>query len=843
MKSTGIKQFFLIWVFFCSSFFSGLRAQVSDYPYEQDFESDFTTGTAVEFLPWWWGNDVRTGTSRVYKAGAAYAHSGNAALGFVPTGTFTGEVRLAFDATQLEEAEISFWLRSGRNGSGTRPALVSVGFSADGGQTFIAGQFAGEPFPNADGAYEQYQFFLPDEIAGQAGAVLRIQVTRGEGGQGSAARVFLDDLRISSSSSGLRLLSASAVNKNEMLLRFNKAVDKASAEDVNNYRINKGISVQSASVAENSERIVRLNTSDLDAGERYTLALGNIFDREGNSAAGQVADVIFEDNYELQTYDLLISEIHAAPDDKTLLPNVEWVEIYNASGRTLPLEGVLFADESRSTSLPAYSLRAGEYLVLVSAAGVPLLREYGNVTGLNPWPNLNNTGDELSLYSPSGRLLDRVKYDQGWYNSSLKSQGGWSLERIDLSRPCLGAANWSAATGHSGGTPGQANSIATAKPDLTGPRLLQAYSTGPFTVQLVIDEAVDTTRLQPANFNLQPSVPIEKVQPDPLNPERLLLTFIEPLDSNGDYSLRLRNITDCSGNLMQESFSEAGIIFPVAAGPGEVRINEVMYNPLVSSEEWVEIVNITDKHINLRNWQLATWDSGIKSVAVLSRDFMILPAGGFLVFSRRPAGVQAAFPAVAMEKVIQVNGLPQLPNAGDSIALLEENGKVQDLFGYHDRLHSSFLKDTKGVSLERISPGAAINSAANWISASASSGHGTPGAPNSQQFTGGTAQEEGLFVEPGIIFPVGFGQPNLATIYFKSKRTGLQARLRIFDTMGREVRSLATHQLLGADTIFTWDGTNNSQNIVKTGYYIILIQVYDGTGYSKEFTKVLVVGN
>ena len=67
--------------------------------------------------------------------------------------------------------------------------------------------------------------------------------------------------------------------------------------------------------------------------------------------------------------------------------------------------------------------------------------------------------------------------------------------------------------------------------------------------------------------------------------------------------------------------------------------------------------------------------------------------------------------------------------------------------------------------------------------------------------------------------------------------------LRIFDAQGREVRKLATHQLLGSDTFFTWDGTNEGQKLVKSGYYIILMKVYDASGYSRELKKVLVVGN
>ena len=794
-------------------------------------------------MPNWWGNDVRGGTSRIYKAGKVFAYSGEAALGVVPTGTFTADLRLSFDASQLEAGEVSFWARSGKNGSGTRPAIVSLAFSADGGQTFSEEQQLGEAFPNSDTPYQQFRISLPDEIAGHPDAVARIKISRGAGGGGSAARVFIDDVQIIKQPAIFRLISAFAKDQHTVQLRFNRQLAKASAEEEGNYKISPGVMVQDARLIGVEGKNVELKVAGLQPGISYSVKVGEVKEVDGNSAAGQEVNFVYEDNYQLRTYDLLISEIHAAPHEQTLLPNVEWVEIYNASGRILDLKGLRFADESRSATLPHFILGAGEYLLLASPADAGQLEQYGQVLGISPWPSLNNSGDVISLFSASGLLVDRVVYEQSWYSSSQKSQGGWSLERIDLQNPCLGAANWSAAVAYSGGTPGGQNSIATVKPDLTGPKLLQAYAIDSLTIQLVFNEIVDTTNLYTDQFRISSSHTVEKVEVLPQFPERIRLKVSSPLDKAELLSVEVLNLADCSGNIVQKEFSSANIAFPVIARKGEVVINEVMYNPQANSEEWVEIYNASENYINLRNWQLATYNKGIKASAVWSRDFLILAPREFLVLSRNPEGVQYSFPSAPMEKFIQVKGLPQLPNSGDTIALIDEEGVIQELAFYRDDFHSPFVGSSKGVSLERINVEASSLEKGNWTSASGSSGNGTPAKPNSQRFLAGSQQEGELIVEPEVIIPAVEGQPNFATIYYKSSRSGLQVSLRIFDAQGREVRKLATHQLLGSDTFFTWDGTNEGRELVKSGYYVILMKVYDASGHSRELKKVLVVGN
>ncbi|WP_017730179.1 lamin tail domain-containing protein [Nafulsella turpanensis] len=831
MKIPSLLLFFLFGIFLQVS------AQVNSFPYQQSFESSFQAGEQVEFLPGWWGNEVSDGSSRIYQAGAAEASSGEAALGILPTSSFTGEVRLALDASSLEAGELSFRARSGQNGSGSRPAVLTVDFSADGGQTFTGVQEVGS-FPNANTAYQEYQLSLPEEILGQPEAVVRFRVSRGASGEGTVARFLMDDVTVTEEPVEFRLLSAEATAQQEVILTFNRALAPASAEKPTNYTIEPGVEAKSATIINADPRQVVLNTSPLQTGQSYTVELGAVQDKEGNIAAGQQATFTYTESKELQTYDLLISEIHAAPKENTLLPNVEWVEVYNATGQTINLEGVLFADEGKKTRLPAYSLEPGAFVVLAPAKEAGQLEPYGPVLGLSSWPGLNNDEDVLSLLSPEGKVLDRVAYTNSWYGDGQKAAGGWSLERMDLGAPCRGAENWTAATATAGGTPAAPNSVQEAMPDLRGPELLMVYAIDSLHLKILFSEAVDTARLSPENFLLNPSIPFQSVEV--MEPGVILLQLQEPLTAGESYTLVINNFTDCSGNLVTEASAE--VVYPKAAEAGDVVLNEVMFDPVASSEEWVEIANASSQYINLKNWQLATFDGGIRSTAVLSRNDLILSPNGFLVFTRDAQAVLSAFPQLPPEYLLEVEALPTLRNEGDTLALINAEGEIVELFGYSENLHSPFVQETKGVSLERISLQAPAPDPANWTSAAGTVGYGTPGQENSQHYNGAPISAA-MVVEPGLILPEGDGLADYAVIRFVAERQGLMATLRVYDSHGREVKVLAHNELIGSEGFFTWDGSSQEEAIVPTGYYILVLQVFNAEGYKEKFQQTIVVGN
>lgn len=148
----------------------------------------------------------------------------------------------------------------------------------------------------------------------------------------------------------------------------------------------------------------------------------------------------------------------------------EYVELYNRSGRTLPLKGLAVATrKSDGTLNTAYELaiaadiEAGEYAVLTkSIDGVRdffLVSSPGNLYELK-LPTLANTSSQLVLFRISDEeVIDEVHYSEKWHSSSVKDKKGVALERIDPDMDSQDRNNWTSASALSGGgTPGDKNS-------------------------------------------------------------------------------------------------------------------------------------------------------------------------------------------------------------------------------------------------------------------------------------------------------------------------------------------------------------------------------------------------
>jgi hypothetical protein len=72
------------------------------------------------------------------------------------------------------------------------------------------------------------------------------------------------------------------------------------------------------------------------------------------------------------------------------------------------------------------------------------------------FPVLNNDGDAVVVFDPTGRVIDRVDYTDEWGGGD-----GVSLERIHPRLSPSDVLNWSSNVGLEGGTPGRENSVYT----------------------------------------------------------------------------------------------------------------------------------------------------------------------------------------------------------------------------------------------------------------------------------------------------------------------------------------------------------------------------------------------
>ena len=170
------------------------------------------------------------------------------------------------------------------------------------------------------------------------------------------------------------------------------------------------------------------------------------------------------------TGDIVISEImynSSSTDD-------EWVELYNASGSNIDLDGSWRLSYSGNNyDFDAFTLNSGAYMtVAVGSNGdatynndnafTPDLNALGvansAVASTNNSNNLGNASETVSvIYDPSGSniTIDAVTYDDGAPWPTSADGNGPSLTLIDLASDNSLGASWRASFGN-GGTPGVA---------------------------------------------------------------------------------------------------------------------------------------------------------------------------------------------------------------------------------------------------------------------------------------------------------------------------------------------------------------------------------------------------
>lgn len=269
-----------------------------------------------------------------------------------------------------------------------------------------------------------------------------------------------------------------------------------------------------------------------------------------------------------------------------------------------------------------------------------------------------------------------------------------------------------------------------------------------------------------------------------------------------------------------------------------VIINEVLFNPIAGGTDFVELVNISNVPIALNQLKLAARnDAGeLKQINPVSLGKKILQPGEYLVCTKNPNAVMAQYPKNNPAAFIAMSSFPGFSDDAGTVVLLNTMQEVIDEFRYTAKMHSPFLANDEGVSLERISPGKPTNDPTNWTSAAESAGFATPGLANSQTSKDEDAKNR-IACEPQAFSPNSDGYHDKLTIDFQLDKPGYVANVRVFDAVGRMVIHLIKNQSLAQEGSWTWDGKNQSGQKQSIGIYIVLVELFDSAGHHKVFRK------
>lgn len=418
----------------------------------------------------------------------------------------------------------------------------------------------------------------------------------------------------------------------------------------------------------------------------------------------------------------------------------EFVELHNRSVRPFDLSTLALSDDRLSpvlASVQPATLAPGGYAVLVED-GSAFAAQFPGVPFfvVASWPALNNGGDAVVLWAGT-TVVDSVAYRPSWGGA------GVSLERVDPAGPSAYRLNWADSRDPAGGTPGRRNSVFA--PDLTPPALRFVDQVGERTLAVSFSEPLDPGSVRPEAFSLSGPPPTTASLSEDL--KVVTLTFAAPIAVD---RLSVTGVADLTGNVLPTAS------MPVArwAEPGDLRITEVLYDPLadpfdgkIDQPEYVELYNASDHLVTLTGlfWtdrpdernradtlRLGAVEVGVEAgqYAVVFSQPETLPTDAVFTQSR----LVLAFPedyAGAGTRLLPVAGASLgLRNDGDLIRLHRRDGLAVDALEYSPAWHDAALPTTRGVSLEKIAPTGPAQEPTNWTSSAAPAG-GTPGLPNS----------------------------------------------------------------------------------------------------------------
>ena len=258
-------------------------------------------------------------------------------------------------------------------------------------------------------------------------------------------------------------------------------------------------------------------------------------------------------------------------------------------------------------------------------------------------------------------------------------------------------------------------------------------------------------------------------------------------------------------------------------------LNEIYYAPDAGIAEFIELAVLSSDQLDLTGWHFS--DSDTSNLRYLPGE--TVSAGDLIVISND----SSLLPHLPLNGILLVSpdGFPTLNNSGDDIFLFDPAGTVNDSISFSDDWGGG-----DGRSLEKLNPQLDSPDPDNWGTCTAVEKM-SPGSDNSILVE--TLPEAGnILLDPNPFSPDGDSFEDELRISYSLPFAQAYLTMQIFDSIGREVRTLARNLVTGAEGILTWDGRFEDGNRARIGIYIIKVEAVDqSTGQSVEWVKTAVL--
>jgi len=636
--------------------------------------------------------------------------------------------------------------------------------------------------------------------------------------------------------------SITQINASTLDITFSESLEVNSAITLLNYSLSHGYGSPTIVASTSLANVFRLTYPKEFISGDFSLTVNNVTDKKGNIiAANTNIDFTYIKPYTAKYGDLVINEIFANPTGSSSIPQKEFIEIWNTTNEYILTQGWKYADQTSNYTFFTDTIKPNQYVILTAKADEALFKPFGKTIGLSVWPSLNNDKDILTLSDNTGKIIDKVAYNDGWYKDDVKKKGGFSLELIDPKNVCGGTQNWSASNDVAGATPGKQNAVFHAQMSTELPKILSATVIDSVTVEIEFSKPIDSlSAVQLENYLINNGVGNPKtviIQSPDFN--LVTIHFSAPLARGIENTLIVKNVTDCAGNVISPTANSAKLFIAKKVTVNDILISELLFNPKAGGVDFVEIFNNTNQVLDLKDLQLANLDAAGKAASIKNlsgKSSLILPKT-YWVISTSTANVKVNYLCENPDNFIQLTSLPSFNNDKGTVVLLTNNLEI-DRFDYTEKMHIALLQNADGVSLERVSFSKATNETGNFKSAAASVGFATPTYKNSQEPNG---DESFVRLKSKTFSPDGDNFEDVLNLDYQVTEHASFATVNIYSDKGRLIKRLLKNQTIGTKGTLTWDGFNDNGQKATVGVYVILFNVFDLNGVKKQFRNTCVL--
>ncbi|HMQ70152.1 MAG TPA: lamin tail domain-containing protein [Ignavibacteria bacterium] len=251
----------------------------------------------------------------------------------------------------------------------------------------------------------------------------------------------------------------------------------------------------------------------------------------------------------------------------------------------------------------------------------------------------------------------------------------------------------------------------------------------------------------------------------------------------------------------------------------QIVVNEIMYAPSESTNEWFEIYNAGPESVDLQNWK---WKDATSSVRTITSNSIILIPESYIIICQDSVKLRYQFPLISA--IIIQTTWSALNNSGDNLILIDPINRREDSISYKPEWGGN----SGGYSLEKLISGGESNDPSNW-GTSIDPMNATPGKQNSI-----TPKPFDLFLKSFKTDPVFPSQGETLNLEFLIKNSGQNTAqnfsLNIYDDNNSDSIPQIS-ELLKSESF-------NILNPLDSLKYEYSIQNID-TGYKNFIAKIL----